>query len=122
MPFFKRAQLTASDLQHAGVAEFRDTDRLTVCADNLIPHVLVHEGLLVLDADLAARIENGTHLVHDSPEEVELRACAVHAVELLADSCGRRLCPAQIDMILWTRGQQPRFKARPRPRARSTAY
>ncbi len=36
--------------------------------------------------------------------------------------CGHRLSPPQIDMILWTRGQEPRSKARPRPGARTTAY
>ncbi len=122
VPFFKRAQLTASDLQLAGVAEFGDLRRLTAFADNLVPHVLALDGVLVLEPDLAARIAAGTLLVHGSPEEVELRACAVHAVELLAAACGHRLSPAQIDLVLWTRGQQPRVKAHPRPRARCIAY
>jgi hypothetical protein len=122
VPFFKRAQLTGSDLHVAGVAPFDDIDCLTLFADNLVPHVLALDRVLVLDPELASRIESGTLLVHDSEEEVELRACAVHAVELLADACDRRLCPAEIDMVLWTRGKQPRFKARPRPRARATAY
>jgi hypothetical protein len=122
VPFFKRAQLTASDLDLAGVADFGDIDRLTAFADNLVPHVLALDGVLTLTADLADRIEAGTLLVHGSPEEVELRACALHTVELLAAACAHRLCPAQIDMVLWTRGQDPRSKARPRPRARCTAY
>ncbi len=122
VPFFKRAQLTASDLHLAGVAQFGDLDRLTAFADNLVPHVLALDGVLILDPKLAERIETGILLIHDSPEEVELRACALHAVELLAAACGHRLSPAQIDMVLWTRGQHPRSKARPRPRARSTAY
>jgi len=122
VPFFKRAQLTASDLHLAGVAQFGDLDRLTAFADNLVPHVLALDGVLILDPELTERIEAGTLLIHDSPEEVELRACALHAVELLAAACEHRLSPAQIDMVLWTRGQHPRSKARPRPRARSTAY
>jgi hypothetical protein len=122
VPFFKRAQLAASDLQAAGVAVFTDLDRLTAFADNLIPHVLALDGILTLDPALAERIEAGQLLTHDSPEEVELRACTVHAIELLSTACGHRLSPAQIDMLLWTRGQDPRYKAHPRPRARSTAY
>jgi hypothetical protein len=122
VPFFKRAQLTASDLQGAGVVVFTDLDRLTAFADNLIPHVLILDGVLQIDPALAGRIEDGQLLAHDAPEEVELRACTVHAIELLTAACGHRLSPAQIDMLLWTRGQEPRFKARPRPRARSTAY
>jgi hypothetical protein len=122
VPFFKRAQLSCADLQSAGVARFGDLACLTAFADNLVPHVLTIDGVLVLDAEVAARIEAGQLLVHDSREEVELRACALHAVELLAAACEHRLCPAEIDMVLWTRGQQPRYKAHPRPRARSTAY
>lgn len=122
VPLFKRAQLTAADLRLAVDAPFDDWTELTLFADNLVPHVLGVDGVLVLDPEPAARIEREELLLHDSPEEVELRACAVHAVELLADATDRRLCPAEIDLILWTRGQGPRYKAHPRPRARSTAY
>ncbi len=37
--FYKRAQIVANDLALAGVARFRDLDRLTIFADNLVPHV-----------------------------------------------------------------------------------
>lgn len=122
IPFFKRAQIAAADLDRAGVAELRDLDLLTAFADNLVPHVLRLDGLLWLEPELAATIDAGELLVHDSPEEVELRACGVHAVELLAAAVERRLSPAQIDAVLWNRGGQPRYKAVPRPRCRNTAY
>ncbi len=122
VPLFKRAQLAAADLHAAGVAAFADLDRLTAFADNLVPHVLALDGVLRLDAALAARIDRGELLAHDSPEEVELRACAVHAVELLSDATERRLSPAAIDAVLWNRGQDPRVKAHARPRSRTTAY
>jgi len=120
VPFYKRAQLTAADLQGAGVARFSDLHRLTAFADNLVPHVLALDGVLALDPRLAERIAAEQLLVHDSPEEVELRACALHAVERLAAASS--LSAAEVDMVLWTRGQEPRCKARPRPRARTTAY
>ena len=119
VPFFKRAQLVAADLDRF-VAPLRWVERLTAFADNLVPHVLRVDGALRLEDDLAARIDAGERLEHGSPEEVELRACAVHAVELLAASSG--LAPAEIDLALWSRGAQPRYKARPRPRSRNTAY
>ncbi len=122
VPFAKRAQLAAADLHAAGVAAFADLDRLTAFADNLVPHVLALDGVLRLDPALAGRIARGELLVHDAPEEVELRACAVHAVELLSGATGRRLAPAAIDAVLWNRGQEPRAKAQPRPRSRTTAY
>ena len=38
--FYKRAQIVPNDLVLAGVAQFSDLDRLTIFADNLVPHVL----------------------------------------------------------------------------------
>jgi hypothetical protein len=122
VPFFKRAQLAAADLDRAGVASFPDRARLTAFADNLVPHVLRVDGLLRLDPELGRAIEAGELLVHGSPEEVELRACAVHAVELLVAAGDHSLAPADIDAALWNRGREPRYKAVPRPRSRNTAY
>jgi Queuosine salvage protein len=122
IPFFKRAQITAADAEAAGLAAFADRSRLTAFADNLVPHVLRVDGVLVLDEGLRGRIEASELLEHGSPEEVELRACAVHAVELLASANSRRLAPADIDNALWHRGQAVRYKELPRPRSRTTAY
>jgi hypothetical protein len=131
VPFFKRAQIAASDIARAGLADLRDLDRLTAFADNLVPHVLHLDGVLSLDPALIARIEAEDLIEHGSPEEVELRANAVHAVELLAAARARgaatdpslpSLTPAEIDTALWNRGREPRYKAVPRPRSRNTAY
>jgi Queuosine salvage protein len=122
VPFFKRAQIAAADVSRSGLAELAGVERLTAFADNLVPHVLRLDGVLRLTPDLGAKIDSGALLRHDSPEEVELRACAVHAVELLASATGGRLCPAQVDEILWQRGRAPRYKAVERPRCRTTAY
>jgi Potential Queuosine, Q, salvage protein family len=122
VPFYKRAQLAVADLDRAGVVELADLDRLTAFADNLVPHVLRVDGILHLDPELTARIEAEELLVYGSPEEVELRACAVHAVELLAAATGGVLTPAAIDAALWNRGRDRRYKRVPRPRCRNTAY
>lgn len=84
VPFYKRAQLATADLDRVGVADLRGLDRLTAFADNLVPHVLRLDGVLTLDPALSARIEAGELLEHGAAEEVELRAAAVNAVELLA--------------------------------------
>jgi hypothetical protein len=125
VPFCKRAQIAAADVARAGLAALRDLDRLTAFADNLVPHVLRVDGIIALEPRLGARIDAGDLLVHGSAEEVELRAAAVQAVELLAaarSAAGQPLAPAEIDAALWTRGGAPRYKARPRPRSRNTAY
>lgn len=122
IPFFKRAQLAAADLHRAGLAPLSGAERLTAFADNLVPHVLRVDGVLRLDRSLTARIEAAELLPHGSPAEVELRAAAVHAVELLAAATGERLSPAEIDGALWNRGRGRRYKSLPRPRSRNTAY
>jgi hypothetical protein len=102
--FYKRAQITANDLQLAGVADFPDIDRLTIFADNLVPHVLRVAGVLRYRDDLARRIDAGGELAAGSREEVELRACAVHACEHYAQRAG--VPPRTLDNWLWNRGQE----------------
>ncbi|MFL5823820.1 MAG: queuosine salvage family protein [Solirubrobacteraceae bacterium] len=121
LPFLKRAQIAAADLQRSGVVDFADLDRLTMFADNLVPHVLRLDGVLEFDPGLVERIEREELIEHGSPEEVEIRACALHAVELIvAATPGLRA--ADVDQQLWERGQAPRYKAVPRHRSRCTAY
>jgi hypothetical protein len=123
LAFLKRAQIAAADLQRAGVARFADLHALTMFADNLVPHVLRLDGILAFHPDLVKRINREELITHGSPEEVEIRACAVHAVELLVASATHSgLSAAAVDQILWQRGQQPRYKASPRHRSRCTAY
>jgi hypothetical protein len=121
VPFFKRAQIAAADLALAGIAPAGDLDRLTIFADNLVPHVLRIDGVLRFDDDLVARIEAEQLIEHDSPEEIEIRACALHAAELLVAAHGSTTAAA-VDNALWHRGGEPRYKAVPRHRARTTAY
>ncbi|MGN6869871.1 MAG: queuosine salvage family protein [Solirubrobacteraceae bacterium] len=121
LPFLKRAQIAAADLSRAGVGAFRDLDRLTMFADNLVPHVLRLDGLLGYDDALLERIDRGELIEHNSPEEVEIRACAVHTVaRIAAERAGAR--EADVDSLLWHRGREPRYKAVPRHRSRCTAY
>jgi len=121
--FLKRAQIAAADLARAGAADFKDLNRLTMFADNLVPHVLRLDGILAFDQDLVARIDREELIAHGSPEEVEIRACALHAVELLvAVMPAEGVSAAAVDQFLWQRGQQPRYKASPRHRSRCTAY
>ena len=122
VPFLKRAQIAAADLQRAGAAQWRDTARLTIFADNLVPHVLRLDGVLAFDPGLITRIEAGELIEHGSPEEVEIRACAVHAVELIVAARGGDITAADVDQLLWHRGQEPVYKRRPRHRSRCTAY
>jgi hypothetical protein len=117
--FYKRAQIAASDLALANVATFADLGTLTIFADNLIPHVLRCDGVLVYDEALAAHIDGGALLPMDARER-EIRAAAVHACELLAQRLG--IPPRALDTWLWNRGQGEAYKQRPRHRTRTVFY
>jgi hypothetical protein len=121
VPFLKRAQIAAADLARAAVASFDDLERLTLFADNLVPHVLRLDGILTFDQELGGRIERGELIEHGSTEEVEIRACALHAVELIVAARPRSRA-MDVDQLLWLRGQGRRYKALPRHRSRCTAY
>ena len=129
VPFYKRAQLAAADLDRAfagrAPASFADLDDLTAFADNLVPHVLRVEGVLRYDDDLAARIDAGELVPAGSAEEVEIRAAGVHAVEglrLVLAGRGIAVRASDLDVRLWRRGAGARYKAVPRHRTRSVFY
>lgn len=130
VPFMKRAQLTAADLALAfgggDWGRFDDLDALTIFADNLVPHVLRVDGVLVYDPALLARIAAGEALKAGSAEEVEIRAAALHAVELLKahlHAAGHTgITSMALDYMLWNRGQSEIYKRAPRHRARGVFY
>jgi hypothetical protein len=127
--FYKRAQITPADLHRelagAPPGRFGDLDRLTAFADNLVPHVLRVDGVLRYDPALAAHIDAGQRLEAGSRAEIEIRAAGVHAVELLVAALAARGRPQRamdVDLVLWSRGAAPRYKAVRRHRARTVFY
>jgi hypothetical protein len=129
VPIYKRAQITPADLSLAlrdhELGRFGDLDELTIFADNLVPHVLRIDGVLEYDGGLARRIDEQQPVEAGSSEEIEIRAVAIHAVELIVAALrglGREARAMDVDYLLWNRGQQPAYKARPRHRARSVYY
>ena len=102
MPFFddrgyyKRAQIAANDLHLAGVVDFPDVGRLTVFADNLVPHVLRLDGVLHYSDELAELIDAGEEL---SPAASSSASCA--AARSTPASSSRA---ARRDPRCWTTG------------------
>jgi hypothetical protein len=126
---YKRAQITAYDLAeafgHEGLGRFDDLDRLTMFADNLVPHVLRVDGVLEFHSDLVERIERVEDIASGSEPEVEIRAVALHAVELMVDrlrSNGFDTTSGRLDSWLWTRGGGEAYKAIARHRTRCVYY
>jgi hypothetical protein len=129
VPFYKRAQLAAADLFLAfggrGLGWFNDLENLTIFADNLVPHVLRIDNILLYEENLIACIEAEKLIPAGSAEEIEIRACALHAVELLKNelnTLGRKVTSMALDYLLWNRGHQPAYKAIPRHRTRTVFY
>ncbi len=128
--FFKRAQLTCADLALAfggkSFGKFLDLDRLTIFADNLVPHVLRMDGILNYRPELVRRIDSGERIPRDSHEEIEIRACALHAVEKIKVALiesGEKVSSMGLDYLLWNRGQNPYYKkTKPRHRTRTVFY
>jgi hypothetical protein len=128
--FYKRAQLLSADLalafHGAGLGQFNDLHHLTIFADNLVPHVLRMDGVLVYEPALAEHIDAERLVAAGSREEIEIRACALHAVEQIGDvlrASGHAITSMQLDYLLWNRGQEPYYKrTKPRHRARTVFY
>lgn len=129
VPFYKRAQILVADLHTAFSGQrwgqFDDFDQLTMFADNLVPHVLRVDNVLQYEEALIFRIDSGELIPAGSAEEVEIRACAIHAVELLKNEVHRQghdITSAELDYLLWNRGQKPYYKAIPRHRTLTVYY
>jgi hypothetical protein len=129
VPFYKRAQLAAADLSLAfegqGLGYFDDLQNLTIFADNLVPHVLRVDNILIYPEALISHIDAGKLIPAGSAEEIEIRACALHAVERLKaafNTSGHAITSMELDFLLWNRGQQPTYKSIPRHRTRTIFY
>ena len=115
IPILKRAQITVADLSLAfdnqGLGHFYDLEELTIFADNMVPFVLQQDGILEYDEGLYNKINNQVFIPSGSEEEVEIRACAIHAVELIKEQAiknGISCSSKDLDYLLWNRGlEQP---------------
>lgn len=129
VPFYKRAQIFAADLcgafQGRKWGRFADMDRLTAFADYKLPQVLRHLSILSYAPELANKIDQRILIEAGSPEEVEIRANTVWAVELIRqelEKMGKGLKAVEIDWILWNMGQDEKFKEKPYHRTVTIFY
>jgi len=129
--FNKRAQLLAADIGQlfaAGCgnpAYFEGTEHLTACADYKLPQILRKKGILEFVPDLADRIDRRVELAHGSPEEVEIRAATIRAVELIRREVEKRnpsIRSFEINDHLWLATQEKYPDDKPYHRTRTTAY
>jgi hypothetical protein len=128
--FLKRAQLLASDLNHAlvssGATAIYKVEELTAFADYKLPQLLRHYQVLNYDASLAQRIDEQIELAQGSAEEVEIRAATIVAVELIRqelEKLGLACSAAAIDNQLWQLSQKlDKTKVKPYHRCKTVFY
>ncbi len=127
--FFKRAQLLVQDLWTTFSGDtwgdFVDLEKLTAFADYKLPQVLRHLGIIRYEPELAELIQRLEHIPSGTPEEVEIRAATIWAVELLRRELGRRgqeVSSAQLDCWLWHLGQDDTYRSLPYHRTRTIFY
>ncbi|MFO0974305.1 MAG: queuosine salvage family protein [Phycisphaerae bacterium] len=126
--FAKRAQIAALDLsvawQAAGHDGLEGLEALTAFADYRLPQALRHLGIVAVEPELARQIDQEIELAAGGPDEVELRAATVVAVDRMVAALAQRrvMVPAwQIDWWLWNRARQPDVQVA-HHRTRTTFY
>lgn len=85
--FYKRAQILVGDVwacfRGKDLGCFSDIDDITMFADYRVPQVLVHFGVLEYSSHLKSMLEKEDIMQIACQEEIEIRGCSIHAVELL---------------------------------------
>jgi len=127
--FYKRAQIFVSDLYMSyrgdGWGYFSDLDQLTAFADYKVPQVLRHLGILRYADSLSQKIDEMQCIPAGSPEEIEIRANTIWAIEMMrqvVNHQGKTLMAREIDWILWNMGQHEDFRERPYHRTVTIFY
>ena len=127
--FYKRAQLLVSDIYQAfngqEYGRLKNINQLTACADYKLPLVLRRLGIFKYSDYLANKIDNRIQIEKGSPEEIELRANTIWAVEILKQKIKTKI--KNVDSIhindhLWMLGQKKLKKDKPYHLVRTTAY
>ena len=70
--------------------EFDDINSITIFADYIVPAVLRELGILKYESNLCCSIDSNREIVPGSEEEVEIRACSVHAVEKMRELINKK--------------------------------
>jgi len=128
--FHKRAQIVLAGVDGLAIQEdyanFDDPNELTALADYRIPQILRNFGILEYKDDLSQKVSDQVELDAGSPEETEIRANTVWAIELIRDainkSHGTNLTAMEVNDHLWLETQKEGFDKSIHHRVRTTAY
>jgi hypothetical protein len=113
---YKKVQLTVAELYnfHAHkdpLFDLPDIKSMTAYVDNVIPATLVKSGVLVLDSALYEMIQGRVPLPVNSDYEIELRAVALCATELLVKESNHKYDTLKLAYYLWgVLGKQSEYR------------
>lgn len=101
---YKRAQILVGDIwacfKNEGIGHFNDIGEITMFADYRIPQTLLYYGVFEYSDELLKKLQEDKTLENGEEDEVEIRACSIHAVELLREYAAKKLKDKEINAIL----------------------
>lgn len=93
--FYKRAQILVADIwacfQGEGLGYFHDIEEITMFADYRVPQSLLYYGVFEYSNELLEKLRLQILLNNGDEEEVEIRGCSIHAVELTKELARKKL-------------------------------
>ncbi len=122
--FLKRVQICPNDFSYVlknTQNKITNLDKLTAYADYKLPQVLRMCGIFNYSIILAGKVDSMTEILHDSGEEIEIRAATIWAVELLRQKIGN-LSAGEIDNTMWIISQGIQNESKPYHRTRTIFY
>jgi hypothetical protein len=127
--FNKRAQLLAADINYIlelnKKPSLSNIDKITACADYKIPFILREFGILEYDSHLRSIVDNRIIIEKGTKEEIEIRAHAIWAIELLKKEYEKKnveIRSVQINDYLWLLSQIKNPNNKPYHLTLTTSY
>ncbi|KAJ8938638.1 hypothetical protein NQ318_015937 [Aromia moschata] len=102
--FYKRAQILIGDIwscfRNTGIGYFEDINEITAFADYRVPQALLWYGVLEYDSALLEKLNANEVLKNGDNNEIEIRGCSLHAIEMVKDYAVKILGDRKINSIL----------------------
>lgn len=123
----KKATLAIGELRrlaatHDRVYDFQDLHRAIAPVDNVIPAMLVFQGVLRLSPALYHLIQEQRAPLPRGPQEAELRAVALAACERIAAAAGGAFSPLDLGYYLWLSGKEEKARQFVRHHTKDTVF